>query len=67
MCLPVFLLRGRNLTSLWIPAVQFVFPYGHNDVWMCQKQVPQSLADMTFVRNRATNLEPIFLRDLNRD
>lgn len=62
-----FITSKRHLTSLWIPALQYAFPYGCEDAWTRQKQVSKLLNNMTFIRNRAAHLEPVFQRDLQRD
>lgn len=46
-----FLTSKRYLTSLWTPALQHAFPYGHKDIWTRQKQVAALLTDMNFIRN----------------
>lgn len=60
-----FLTSKRYLTSLWIPATQYAFPHGHKDARTRQQQVSAALTDMTFIRNRAAHLEPVFRRNLS--
>lgn len=62
-----FLTSKRYLTSLWTPALQYAFPHGHKDIWTRQKQVAALLGVMTFIRNRAAHLEPVFKRNLAKD
>lgn len=62
-----FLTTKKYLTILWTPAIQYAFPFGNNDIWERQKQVSKALTTMTFIRNRAAHLEPVFRRDLKMD
>lgn len=62
-----FLTSRRYLTSLWIPALQHAFPNGHCDILKRQSQVSSILNSVSFVRNRAAHLEPVFRRDIGRD
>ncbi len=62
-----FLTSKKYLTTLWTPALYRAFPYGDKDIWTRQKQVARLLGNMTFIRNRAAHLEPMFRRDVERD
>ena len=62
-----FLTSKKYLTTLWTPALYRAFPYGDKDIWTRQKQVARLLGNMTFIRNRAAHLEPMFRRDVGRD
>lgn len=62
-----FLTTKRYLTTLWIPAIQHAFPHGDKDALKRQQQVSKALQGMTFIRNRAAHLEPVFRRDLDAD
>lgn len=62
-----FLTTKRYLTTLWMPAIQHAFPHGDKDALKRQQQVAKALHGMTFIRNRAAHLEPVFRRDLAAD
>ncbi|WP_227469317.1 hypothetical protein [Actinomyces sp. HMSC065F12] len=62
-----FLTSKKYLTTLWTPAIYRAFPNGDKDIWTRQKQVTRLLGNMTFIRNRAAHLEPLFRRDVYRD
>ena len=62
-----FLTSKKHLTTLWTPALYRAFPYGDKDIWTRQKQVTRLLGNMTFIRNRAAHLEPMFRRNVERD
>lgn len=62
-----YLTSKRYLTTLWLPALQRAFPHGNEDAWTRQKQVSNLIGRMTFLRNRAAHLEPVFRRDVQQD
>lgn len=59
-----FLTTKGYLTTLWVPAIQYALPHGHEDAWKRQQQVSKAMHGMTFIRIRAAHLEPVFRRAL---
>lgn len=62
-----FLTTRRYHASLWVPTLHKAFPRGDSDLRVRQREVARLLGNMTFIRNRAAHLEPIFRRDIERD
>lgn len=62
-----FLTTRRYHASLWVPTLHKAFPHGDSDLRVRQRQVACLLGKMTFIRNRAAHLEPMFHRNVERD
>lgn len=62
-----FLTTRRYHASLWVPVLHQAFPYGDSDLRVRQREVARLLGNMTFIRNRAAHLEPMFRRNIARD
>lgn len=62
-----FLTTRRYHSSLWVPVLHQAFPYGNSDLRARQREVSHLLGNMTFIRNRAAHVEPMFQRRVERD
>lgn len=62
-----FLTSKRYLTTLWLPAIQHAFPYGHPDPLERRRKVSFALTTLNDARNRAAHLEPVFYRNVQSD
>lgn len=62
-----FLTTRRYHASLWVPVLHKAFPQGDPDLRVRQREVARLLGNMTFIRNRAAHLEPMFRRNVERD
>lgn len=62
-----FLTTRRYHASLWVPVLHRAFPNGNPDLRQRQREVSRLLCSMTFIRNRAAHLEPMFRRNMTRD
>lgn len=62
-----FLTTKKYSTTLWTSALHRAFPHGDTDIWTWRQQMSRLHGNMTFIRNHAAHLEPMFRRDVERD